>query len=218
MALLKQFRSSIRRYFITGLLVITPIWGTYLILKALLVTLEGVLGRVLERYSSFYIPGLGIVVLALLILITGLLATNIFGKKIVHFWDYLLNRVPVVRGIYSVLKAIVDAISLQSKSQFNRVVLVQYPRAGIFSLAFVTGTTKGEAQNVTREKLVSVFVPTTPNPTSGFFMMVPHEDIVPLSMSIEEGMKMIITAGFFTPPAPEAAKASPGVADQERGT
>jgi uncharacterized membrane protein len=203
---LKRIRSSIRRYFITGLLVITPIWGTYLILKALLVTLESVLGQILRRYASFYIPGLGIVALALLILLTGVLATNIFGKKIVQFWDYLLHRVPVVRGIYSVLKAIVDAISLQSKSHFNRVVLVQYPRAGIYSLAFVTGVTQGESQILTREKLVSIFVPTTPNPTSGFFMMVPQEDVIPLSMSIDEGMKMIITAGFFTPPPPESVR------------
>jgi len=198
------------------LLVVTPIWGTYLILKTLLVTLEGVLGRVLQRYSAFYIPGSGIVVLALLIFLTGLLATNIFGKKIVEFWDYLLNRVPFVRGVYSVLKAIVDAISLQSKGHFNRVVLVQYPRAGIYSLAFVTGVTQGEAQNVTRENLVSVFVPTTPNPTSGFFVLVPQEQVVPLSMTIEEGMKMIITAGFFTPPAPETAKATPGGDEGEK--
>jgi uncharacterized membrane protein len=213
LAVLKRIRSSIKRYFITGLLVITPIWGTYLILKALLVTLEGVLGQVLRRYASFYIPGLGIVVLALLILLAGVLATNIFGKKIVQFWDYLLNRVPVVRGIYSVLKAIVDAISLQSKSHFNRVVLVQYPRNGIYSLAFVTGVTQGEAQMVTRDKLVSIFVPTTPNPTSGFFIMVPQEDVIPLSMSIDEGMKMIITAGFFTPPAPETVRPAPGTAE-----
>jgi uncharacterized membrane protein len=213
LAVLKRIRSSIKRYFITGLLVITPIWGTYLILKALLVTLEGVLGQVLRRYASFYIPGLGIVVLALLILLAGVLATNIFGKKIVQFWDYLLNRVPVVRGIYSVLKAIVDAISLQSKGHFNRVVLVQYPRNGIYSLAFVTGVTQGEAQMVTRDKLVSIFVPTTPNPTSGFFIMVPQEDVIPLSMSIDEGMKMIITAGFFTPPAPETVRPAPGTAE-----
>ena len=202
----KNLKRSIRRYFVTGLLVVIPIWGTYLVLKTLLLAMEGVLGRLLERYATFYVPGLGIAILILLLLFAGVLATNIVGRRIVRFWDDLVNRLPLVRGIYSVLKAIVDAISLQSKSQFSKVVMIQYPRKGIYSLAFVTGASQGEVQSVTGEKLVNLFVPTTPNPTSGFFLMVPEKDTIPLSMTVEEGVKMIISAGFMTPQLPSSLK------------
>jgi uncharacterized membrane protein len=197
--MIKHFRVSLKRYFITGLLVIIPIWGTYLVLKTLLSVMEGVLGQILERYAVFYVPGLGIIVLVLLILFAGVLATNILGKRIVKFWDGLLQRVPLVRGIYSMLKAVVDTISLQSKDQFNKVVLIEYPRKGVYSLAFVTGITQGEVQQLTSEKLINVYVPTTPNPTSGYFLLVPESDIVPLSMTVDDGMKMVISGGLFTP-------------------
>jgi uncharacterized membrane protein len=200
--MVKHVRTSLRRYFITGLLIVTPIWGTYLVLKTLLTSMEGILGRVLERYAVFYVPGLGVILLVLLILFAGMLATNIFGRKIVEFWDDLVQRVPLVRGIYSVFKAIVDAISLQSKSQFNRVVLIEFPRKGQYSFAFVTGVTEGEVQEKTHEKVLNVYVPTTPNPTSGYFLLVPESEIIPLTMSVEDAMKMIISGGYYTPPSP----------------
>jgi uncharacterized membrane protein len=205
----KQFKSSIRRYFITGLLVVTPIWGTYLILKTLFFAMEGVLGRILQRYAAFYIPGMGVGVLIILILFAGALATNIFGKKIVEFWHDLLQRVPLVRGVYSMLKAIVDTISLQSKSQFNKVVLIEYPRKGVYSLAFVTGVTKGEVQNITNERVINIYVPTTPNPTSGYFLLAPESDLIPLSMTVDEGMKMVISGGLFTPAIRDSEAAGP---------
>lgn len=209
--MVKHLTTSLRRYFITGLLVVTPIWGTYLVLKTLLFAMEGVLGRLLERYSTFYVPGLGIIILVLVILFAGVLATNIFGKRIVKFWDDLLQRVPMVRGIYTMLKAIVDTISLQSKNQFNRVVLIEFPRKGHYSIAFVTGVTEGEVQEVTSEKVINVYVPTTPNPTSGFFLLVPETEIIPLSMSVEDAMKMIISGGLFTPPVPKQQEGAPAV-------
>lgn len=206
--MIKKFKTSIRRYFITGLLIVIPIWGTYLVLKTLLVAMEGVLGRLLEQYAVFYVPGVGIAILILLLLFAGVLATNIVGKRIVRFWDDLVKRLPLVRGIYSVLKAVVDAISLQSKSHFSKVVMIQYPRKGIYSLAFVTGLSQGEVQLVTGERLVNLFVPTTPNPTSGFFLMLPEKDTIPLSMTVEEGVKMIVSAGFLTPQMPSKPKPS----------
>jgi uncharacterized membrane protein len=203
-----QIRHRIRRYFITGLLVVTPLWGTYLILRALFVSLEGVLGNLLAEHTKFYIPGLGIVVLAGLLLLVGMLATNIFGRKLVEAWESLLKRVPVVKTVYQVLKAVVDTFSIHNREQFSRVVLVEFPRKGQYSIAFVTGITKGEIQQITPERLINVYVPTTPNPTSGYFLFVPENEIIPLSMSVEDGMKMIISGGMYTPSTGEEPVAS----------
>jgi uncharacterized membrane protein len=203
-----QIRNRIRRYFVTGLLVVTPLWGTYLILKALFLSLEGVLGNLLASHTTFYIPGLGIVVLAVLLLLVGMLATNIFGRKLVAAWEYVLKQVPVVKTIYQVLKAVVDTFSIHNREQFSRVVLVEFPRKGQYSIAFVTGITKGEIQQITAERLVNVYVPTTPNPTSGYFLFVPESEIIPLSMSVEDGMKMIISGGMYTPSTGEETVAS----------
>ena len=193
---------------------VTPIWGTYLILKTLFITTEGFLGDLLKKHIEFYIPGLGIVTLILLIFFTGVLTTNFLGKKLVQIWEYFLKQVPIVRNIYSTIKSIIDTVSLQGNKQFNRVVLIEFPRKGQYSFAFLTGVTQGEAQRATRQKVVSVYVPTTPNPTSGYMLLVPEEDIIPLSMTVEEGMKMIISGGFYSPSSPQGAegavKGNPG--------
>ena len=203
-----NIRARLRRYFVTGLLVVTPLWGTYLILSALFTTLEGVLGGLLRRYAAFYIPGLGIVALVLVLLGVGMVATNIFGRKLVAWWESLLTRVPVVKTIYLVIKSVMDTISIQNKEQFNRVVLIEFPRKGQYSIAFVTGVTKGEIQRITTERLINVYVPTTPNPTSGYFLFVPESEIIPLSMSVEDGMKMIISGGMYTPASVEEPEAA----------
>ena len=195
----------LRRYFLTGLLVITPIWGTYLILKTLLRTLDGIVGDMLQRHLAFYLPGFGIVVLVSLILLVGIVATNYLGRQLVTVWEGLLHRVPVVRNIYSVMKSIVDAISLQQKSKFNRVVLVEFPQKGSYCIAFVTGVVD-EIQQATTERMVNVYVPTALNPTSGYLIFVPEGKVTPLSMSVEDGMKVVISGGFYSPAS--AAKAS----------
>lgn len=207
-----HIRSRLKRYFVAGLLVVTPLWGTYLILKALFLSLEGVLGNLLASHTSFYIPGLGILVLAALLLVVGMLATNIFGRKLVEAWEHLLKQVPVVKTVYQVLKAVVDTFSIQNREQFSRVVLVEFPRKGQYSIAFVTGITKGEIQEITPERLVNVYVPTTPNPTSGYFLFVPEPEIIPLSMSVEDGMKMIISGGMYTPSTDAVAESARGKA------
>jgi uncharacterized membrane protein len=204
----KKFNLLLKRYFITGLLVITPLWGTYLILKALFLTLEGVLGDFLRTYFRYYVPGLGVIALILIILLVGLLTTNILGRKIFEIWESLLQHVPVIRSVYNLVKSVVDTLSLQGKEQFNRVVLIEFPRKGHYSIAFVTGVTKGEIQEVTKERVINVYVPTTPNPTSGYFLLVPESEIIPLSMSVEDGMKMIISGGLYTPPVSEGVKNS----------
>ncbi|MBI5747146.1 MAG: DUF502 domain-containing protein [Nitrospirae bacterium] len=196
----KQVRNLLKKWFITGLLVITPIWATYLILRTLFRTLEGFLGDLLQKYFQlYYIPGLGIISLFIIILLAGIFATNLIGRQLIKTWEELLRRVPIVNSIYTSIKAVVDALSMHSKGDFKKVVLIEFPRKGQYSIAFITGVTKGEIQRLTNERVINVYVPTTPNPTSGFFLFVPESDIIPLSMSVEDGMKMIISGGFYTP-------------------
>lgn len=192
-------KRHIKKYFITGLLVIIPIWGTYLVLSTLLKFLEGFLGSFLQNFG-YYIPGMGILSLLLLILIIGTFATNFIGRKVVAAWEGLLSRLPLVSNIYSVFKHIVDTVSIQGKENFSRVVLVEFPQDGVYSIGFVTGVTTGEVQEMTQERVINVFMPHSPLPTTGFFIFVPETSVIPLSMSVEDGMKMIVSGGLYTPP------------------
>ncbi len=194
-------RAVLKRYFLTGLLVITPIWGTVLILKTLFVTVDGILGDMLARIVTpgYYVPGLGIATLVLLIFATGLFAANFIGRQIVALWEDLLNRVPVVRGIYSTLKSMMDILSFTERGQYNRVVLIQFPKNGHYCFAFVTGVTKGEVQDISSDPLVHVYVPTSPNPTSGYFLLVPEREVIPVEISVEEAMKLIVSGGLYSP-------------------
>ena len=219
---MKSFRASLKRYFLTGLLVITPIWGTVLILKTLFVTVDGILGNALSRFflPEAYIPGLGIVTLVLLILITGLLAANLLGGQIVKAWEQLLHRVPVVRGIYSTLKSMMDILSFTERDKYNRVVLIQFPKEGDYCFAFVTGMMRGEVQTLSPSPLLNVYVPTSPNPTSGYFLLVPESEVVPLDISVEEAMKLIVSGGLYSPAKPvqiAGVKIAVPKADQEVG-
>jgi uncharacterized membrane protein len=202
----KAFRASLKRYFLTGLLVITPIWGTVLVLKTLFVTVDGILGNVVARVLTpeSYVPGLGIVTLVLLIFVTGLLAANFIGGQIVRVWEELLHRVPLVRGIYSTLKSMMDILSFTEREKYNRVVLIQFPKDGNFCFAFVTGMTRGEIQSVSPSPLLNVYVPTSPNPTSGYFLLVPECEVVPLDISVDEAMKLIVSGGLYSPAKPPA--------------
>jgi uncharacterized membrane protein len=197
----KRLRASLKRYFLTGLLVITPIWGTVLILKTLFLTVDGILGDVLSKFviPEYYVPGIGILTLIGLIFTTGLLATNIIGGQVVKLWEDWLHRVPVVRGIYSTLKAMMDILSFKEKEKYNRVVLIQFPKNGHYCFAFVTGMTQGEVQQISTEPLLNVYVPTSPNPTSGYFLLVPEKEVVSLEISVEEAMKLIVSGGLYQP-------------------
>lgn len=195
-----MLKASLKRYFLTGLLVITPIWGTVLILKTLFVTVDGILGDLLAgMMPEWYVPGLGIVALVLLIFTTGLLAANFMGRQIVKWWENLLNRVPLVRGIYSTLKAMTDILSFSDRGSYNRVVLIQFPKNGHYCFAFVTGVTKSDMQNLAQEPLVHVYVPTSPNPTSGYFLLVPEREVTSVDISVEEAMKLIVSGGLYSP-------------------
>lgn len=194
-------KTSLKRYFLTGLLVITPIWGTVLILRALFLTVDDILGDALAKFlpQGAYIRGLGIVTLILLIFTVGLLATNFIGRQVVKHWEEWLHRVPVVRGIYATLKSMMDILSFGEREKYNRVVLIQFPKNGHYCFAFVTGVMQGQIQAVAAEPLVNVYVPTSPNPTSGYFLLVPEREIIPLDLSVEEAMKLIVSGGLYQP-------------------
>jgi len=195
-----MLKTSLKRYFLTGLLVVIPIWGTILILKTLFVALDGILGDLLvQLVPSHYVPGLGILALIVLVFVAGLFATNFMGRQIVKWWEELLNRVPLVRGIYSTLKSMMDILPLSDHVSYNRVVLIQFPKNGHYCFAFVTGVTKGEMQDLAQEPLIHVYVPTSPNPTSGYFLLVPEHEITSVDMSVEEAMKLIVSGGLCSP-------------------
>lgn len=207
-----MLKVSLKRYFITGLLVIVPIWGTILVLKTLFVTLDGILGDIPEKYlTQRYVPGVGILVLFLLIILAGLLATNIMGRRVVQLWEDLLQRVPLVRGIYTTIKAMMDVLAFQEKTggtkKYSRVVMIEFPRKGQYALALVTGVTPGEVQDISPDRVINVYVPTSPNPTSGYLLFVPESELIPVSMSVDEAMKMMFSGGMYTPPVPEAVGA-----------
>ena len=194
-------QASLKRYFLTGLLVITPIWGTILVLKTLFVTVDSILGNVLADLviQEYYFPGLGIIALFLLIFLAGILATNILGRRIVKRWEGFLERVPIVRGIYATLKSVMDILSFKQREKYDKVVMIQFPKNGNYCLAFVTGETRDEVQRLAPEPLVHVFVPTSPNPTSGYFLLVPEREVVAVDMEVEEAMKLIVSGGLYSP-------------------
>lgn len=191
----------IRRYFIAGLIVIVPFWGTYLILKALFLTMDGILGNFMKAQDLYYIPGFGILLLLFLIFFAGVFATNIFGQKLFNLWEKLLHSVPLVRNVYSMVKSVVDTLSFQSgeSENFTQVVLAEYPRRGLFTYGFVTSNVKGVIDRISMGKVLSIFIPTVPNPMSGFLILVPEEDVIPLTLTVEEGMKIIFSAGLYRP-------------------
>ncbi len=207
-----MLKVSLKRYFITGLLVVVPIWGTVLVLKTLFVTLDGLLGDIPERYvTQRPVPGVGILVLLIVILLAGLLATNIMGRRVVKIWEDLLQQVPVVRGIYATIKAMMDVLSFKDRTgetaKYSRVVMIEFPRKGQYALALVTGVTPGEVQDISPDRVINVYVPTSPNPTSGYLLFVPESELIPVNMSVDEAMKMMFSGGMYTPPVPEAVGA-----------
>jgi len=198
-----MFKTALKRYFLTGLLVVTPIWGTVLILKTLFMTVDGILGDMLARMvPGYYVPGLGIVALILLIFATGLFAANFMGRHIVRVWEDWLNRLPLVRGIYATLKSMMDILSFSDRGSYHRVVLIQFPKNGHYCFAFVTGVTKGDSMALGQEPLVHVYVPTSPNPTSGYFLLVPEREVTSVDISVEEAMKLIVSGGLYSPSTP----------------
>ena len=179
---------------------ITPIWGTILVLKTLFVTVDSILGNMLAEVvtEDYSVPGLGILTLVLLIFLAGAMGTNLIGGQIVRKWEDLLHRVPIVRGIYATLKSMMDILSFKQREKYNKVVMIQFPKDGNYVLAFVTGETREEVQTLSEDPLVHVYVPTSPNPTSGYFLLVPEKEVMSVDLSVEEAMKLIVSGGLYS--------------------
>jgi len=189
---------KLRTIIVAGLLVWLPLGATIFVLK-LLIDLFGNLDSRMSDQLGFTIPGIGILLALLALLGTGLVAANYFGKRFVGFWESLLERIPLVRNIYSAVKRFVEIILSDSTQSFSRVLLIEYPRKGLYSLSFQTSQNLGEIQEKTGENVVCVFIPTTPNPTSGLILMVPEQDVIELDMNVEDALKMVISLGVVVP-------------------
>jgi uncharacterized membrane protein len=158
------------------------------------------------------IPGVGVVLTLLVIFVTGLLARNFIGQGFVRLWEALLARIPIVRSIYSSVKQVSDTVLSPNGQAFRKALLVQYPRAGVWTIAFQTGSPAEEVRAAVNEDMVSVYVPTTPNPTSGFFLMIPRREVVELRMSVDEALKYVVSMGVVSPairPVPPTRPAAP---------
>ncbi len=193
-------RHHFRRHLIAGLLVTLPVGVTVFVLLALFRFLDNLLGPIFTHLVGFRIPGLGLLAGFLLILAVGAMASNIIGGRIVQVFDGLMMRIPLARTVYSATKQISDALLQQKRGAFTQAVLVEWPRQGIYTVGFVTGETRGEAQEKTAERVINVFVVTTPNPTTGFLCLVPESQMTPLEMSVEDALKLVVSAGIVTPP------------------
>jgi uncharacterized membrane protein len=194
----------LRRYLVAGLLVWLPLAVTFILLKFLIEqmdkTLKIVPAKFLpEAWLGFPIPGLGLVLTILVLILTGLLAANIVGRSAFNLWESMLIRIPIVRTIYSAVKKFSEVVFSDSGQSFKKVLLIQYPRKGLYSFAFQTASMLEEVQARTAEDVVCVFLPTTPNPTSGFIIMVPRQDVIELDMEVDEALKMIISLGVVVP-------------------
>ncbi len=192
-----------KRYLIAGLLIWVPLGVTVMVIKLLVGVMDQTLLWLPEPYRpetllGFHVPGLGVVLSVIIVLGTGVIVANLFGRKLVEAWENILARIPLVRTIYASVKQILETV-FSSGQSFRKVLLVEYPRKGLWTLAFQSSTNQGEAQIRTGQEVINVFIPTTPNPTSGFFIMVPRSDVVELDMSVDDGLKMIISAGVMVP-------------------
>ncbi|HAU3942040.1 TPA: DUF502 domain-containing protein [Legionella pneumophila] len=193
---------SIRSYLFAGLVVWLPILVTLVILRFIVDLLDQTIALLPKAYQpaqllGFHLPGLGVVLSLILLIITGLFATNFLGQRLVSWSESILDRIPLVRSIYNATKQVINTILSTNSQAFRKVLLVEYPRKGLWSLAFQTGITAQEINQHTGTEMLSIFVPTTPNPTSGFLMVVPKSDVIELSMTIDEALKFIITLGVL---------------------
>jgi len=193
----------LRNYFISGLLFWIPLALSVLLIKFFLEIVNNLVPTKLLPESLLNldttIPGSGIVLVILVILITGALVTNILGRKLLDLWERALNKIPGFRNIYNALKKISSTVLNTSSESFRKAFLIQYPSKGIWVIAFQSGDYKGEVESIIGKDVINLFVPTTPNPTSGFFVMIPKKDAVELQMSVEEAFKLVISAGVVTP-------------------
>ncbi len=204
----------LRRYLIAGLLVWVPLGITVLVIKVLVDLMDQTLLLLPpawrpEALLGLQIPGLGIVLAAVVVLATGVIVANLAGRKLVEIWEAVLGRIPLVRSIYSAVKQVLETVFSSGGKSFRRVLMIEYPRKGVWTLAFQTGDGAEAIQSKTEQRLITVFIPTTPNPTSGFVLLVPEAEVIELDMNVEDGLKFIMSLGVVAPAAPPKVAPAP---------
>jgi uncharacterized membrane protein len=193
-----------KKYLITGLLIWIPLVITLWVLKLIVDVLDQTLLLLprefqTENWLGLHVPGMGVVMTLVIVFATGLLTTNLIGARLVNFWHDILHRIPVVNSIYSSVKQISDTLFSSSGQAFRKALLVQWPHPGMWTIAFLTGRPGGDVANHLQGDFVSVYVPTTPNPTGGYFVVVARKDVIELDMSVDEALKYIISMGVVPP-------------------
>lgn len=201
-----------KKYFITGLLVLVPVVITFWVLSSLIQTMDQSLLLLPEQWQpqqlfGFSMVGLGAILTVLIVFVTGLIATNIFGQQLILIWEAMLSRVPVVKSIYASVKQVSDTIFSDSGNAFRKALLVEFPRKGSWTIAFLTGEPGGDVINHLQGDYVSVYVPTTPNPTGGYFLMIEKKEVIELDMSVDQALKYIISMGTVVPEIKSVVKA-----------
>jgi uncharacterized membrane protein len=202
----------LRRYFLAGILVTAPISITLYVTWVFLVWVDSLITPHIplaynpNTYLPFSLPGLGLIIAVAFFVMVGWFARNVLGRMLINVSEYIVDRLPVIRTIYAALKQIFETVMTSQSQAFREVVMFEYPRKGVWALGFVTGVSRGEVQRLTEDDVVNVFLPTTPNPTSGFLLFIPRKELVVMGMSVEEGIKMIVSGGIITPPDREGAK------------
>ena len=196
----------LRNYFVAGVLVTAPagitIWLAWNVVTAIDQQVVPLIPARYnpESYLPFGIPGIGVLVTIVFLILVGALTAGFLGRMLVNQGERVMQRMPVIRNVYGALKQIFETVMSRTSTAFRQVVLFEYPRRGSWAIGFITGQTEGEIQNITSDEVVNVFLPTTPNPTSGYLLFIPRSELVVLDMSVEEGIKMVISGGIVTPP------------------
>lgn len=198
--LLSALLAHVRNRVLSGIVVVLPVAVTVYVLVFLFQKADGLLNPYFEELFGIQIPGLGIITIFVLVYVVGMITTNVMGRKLVDVGEQILSRVPVAKGIYTSIKQLVEnLLTMSEQSAFRKVVLVQYPRRGLYALGLATGRVRGRLRDVAGHTSINVFIPTTPNPTSGYLVLIPEEDVIYLDMTVEEGMKLIISGGIVAP-------------------
>ena len=199
-----KFKAWLKKYLLTGLIVVVPITITLYIIQTLIGIMDDFLTFMPEAYHpdtlfGFHIPGLGLVLVTLLVFLIGLLTHSYVGNKTVQIWDLLIGRIPLVRNIYQAIKQFTEAVFSTTGSHFKQVVMLEFPRSGLYSIGFLAGPAGGELETMAGQTVMSIFIPCTPNPTTGYYVLVPEKELMYLDMTVEEAFKLIVSGGLVLP-------------------
>jgi uncharacterized membrane protein len=200
MSVLKIVKDIIRRQFVSGVLVVVPLILTYVVLRFLFEAIDGILLPIIFHMFGYTIPGLGIIATLLIILLTGFFTRSIVGATLYKHGDRILARIPLIRVVYLAAKQLIEAITRPQIKSFKEVVMIEYPRRELYIIGFATSKTRLIKDGSVEQKLVGVFVPSTPTPVSGFVVFVPEDEVTPLQISVEEAIKLLVSGGIVTPP------------------